>query len=646
MCDNQQATDTTLSSSPIRQPTTSNTDISKSTSPRRTNSRHVNQHVDAIASVSRRGMLTAAGAGLIGILTGTAQSAAGKSGFPGPGSGTPDDPYQIENWTHLDAIREEKDAIYKLAADLDESTTGYDSVVATRSAFTDEFPPGQVGTGETVTLRYAPIKSIDNADADVMIIDAEEGMIEWQEDPPSGLTSVQVNYTTTDDITVGMEPIGDYSSFAAFTGMFDGQRHTIADLTIKRPAMSEVGLFNAENSIIRNIDLRNVSITGGTNVGGVAGIVADTIVENITISGSVTGTQNAGGVIGDIIFSDITAIEADVTVRAVSQPNRRRFDLIRIGGLAGNITESSLSDVESRGNISVAQEADSPDQVAGLLGQANAVTVTRAVTSGSVTVPQEANDIGGLIGYSDAVTPSGSETEVSQSYAAGDITAPEATNVGGFIGYNGGASGDQKPITIADTYATGAVSGKSNVGGLIGDNSEAAGTVEVRRSYAVGAVSATGSDPAVGGVIGTNEGGASVINCYWDNTASGTQQNSSAGLPDENGLMTANMQGKQASDTLMFSFADPNIWETVAANDELDPIPTEPGYPILANVDMASQLDTQGVATVSISDYTNSNNIVDTPGLLAAIDDWRANKINVTLLLKVIDAWRSGDSVA
>ncbi|WP_431358747.1 PKD domain-containing protein [Halovenus amylolytica] len=48
----------------------------------------------------------------------------------------------------------------------------------------------------------------------------------------------------------------------------------------------------------------------------------------------------------------------------------------------------------------------------------------------------------------------------------------------------------------------------------------------------------------------------------------------------------------------------------------------------------------------SLEDYTNENNVVDTSGLLDAIDDWRSAQIDTALLLDVIDAWRTGTPIS
>lgn len=47
------------------------------------------------------------------------------------------------------------------------------------------------------------------------------------------------------------------------------------------------------------------------------------------------------------------------------------------------------------------------------------------------------------------------------------------------------------------------------------------------------------------------------------------------------------------------------------------------------------------VADLTVDDYASDQGVVDTGGLLDAVDDWRADGITVDFLLEVIDAWRS-----
>jgi len=48
------------------------------------------------------------------------------------------------------------------------------------------------------------------------------------------------------------------------------------------------------------------------------------------------------------------------------------------------------------------------------------------------------------------------------------------------------------------------------------------------------------------------------------------------------------------------------------------------------------------IRRLGVYKYTNQDDVVDTSGLIGAINDWRGNEIDVRLLLDVLDAWRSG----
>jgi len=47
-----------------------------------------------------------------------------------------------------------------------------------------------------------------------------------------------------------------------------------------------------------------------------------------------------------------------------------------------------------------------------------------------------------------------------------------------------------------------------------------------------------------------------------------------------------------------------------------------------------------------VADYAGDNDVVETPGLLNAISDWRDDEIETPLLLDVIETWRSGNPVS
>ncbi|PKN15327.1 MAG: hypothetical protein CVU67_01355, partial [Deltaproteobacteria bacterium HGW-Deltaproteobacteria-24] len=95
----------------------------------------------------------------------------------------------------------------------------------------------------------------------------------------------------------GWNPIGDNTN--RFLGIFDGQSNIIDGLTINRSGSDYQALFGYTDtgSVIKNIGLNNVDITGKNNVGGLVGRgIVNT--SNSYVAGSITGEWQVGGIIG------------------------------------------------------------------------------------------------------------------------------------------------------------------------------------------------------------------------------------------------------------------------------------------------------------------------------------------------------------
>ncbi|CAH1213365.1 hypothetical protein PAECIP111893_03676 [Paenibacillus plantiphilus] len=90
------------------------------------------------------------------------------------------------------------------------------------------------------------------------------------------------------------EPIGAGGS--PFTGVFDGNRHVIRNLTVTG-ADDDAGLFAASSGTIRNIGLEDASVSGGSRVGGLVGSNSGTV-SNAYVKGNVAGDEHVGGLIG------------------------------------------------------------------------------------------------------------------------------------------------------------------------------------------------------------------------------------------------------------------------------------------------------------------------------------------------------------
>jgi hypothetical protein len=367
------------------------------------------------------------------------------------------------------------------------------------------------------------------------------------------------NYIVVNDINAsctvnwnngqGFDQIGEWD--VRFTGSFDGQNHTISNLSINRLDDNVVGLFGwiGEGGEVKNVGVINVNITGNNRVGGLVGFNNNGNISNSYSTGNVTGeSDKVGGLVGENYG---TVSNSYSTGNVTGGDNN-------VGGLVGsNIGEKyngNISNSYSTGNVS------GETSVGGLVGKNYKGTVSNSYSTGNVTVTG-ASYVGGLVGYID-------EGNISNSYSTGNVTG--AGYVGGLVGRNsngngstisnsystgnvtgnkwvGGLVGGNSGSTVSNSYSTGNVTGDNTVGGLVGLST---GTVE--KSYSTGNV--TGEEYDVGGLVGKNRDGT-ISNSYWDTEATG--QSSSAG----NGLTTSDMQGSSADGNMNFDFT--STWSTV-----------------------------------------------------------------------------------
>ena len=168
---------------------------------------------------------------------------------------------------------------------------------------------------------------------------------------------------------------------SSFSGNLDGLGHTISNLSINRPAESSVGLFGGTDTgaVIRNVGLVGGSITGYSNVGGLAGVSGGQISYSYT-TGTVNGSYTAGGLVGRLNFGQISY---SYTTGAVN-------GIVSIGGLVGDSAgkiDSSFATGDVRGGTF---------QVGGLVG-VSFDTISNSYATGRVVGTEWS--VGGLIGF-------------------------------------------------------------------------------------------------------------------------------------------------------------------------------------------------------------------------------------------------------
>lgn len=257
------------------------------------------------------------------------------------------------------------------------------------------------------------------------------------------------NYAIGSNITYTGSGLTPFAS-AGYTGTFDGLGHTISNLTINASSHS-VGLFNTiSTGAVQNIGLLNISISGPTKfwVGSIAGqISGNGTIRNTFATGSLSGGEYVGGLVGASANGTITSSYSSVTVNSAGL---NAGDSLA-GGLVGYLQGGSITKSYASGNV-LAQG----NSVGGLIGKislsSNAFTITDSFATGSVS---GTNAVGGLIGWV-ASNNLLSSSSLSQSYSSGQVTG--TTNTAGFIGYYESTS---NYITASNNYWNQDTSGKT-----------------------------------------------------------------------------------------------------------------------------------------------------------------------------------------
>ena len=250
------------------------------------------------------------------------------------------------------------------------------------------------------------------------------------------------------------------------------------------------GLIGENNAAITNTVMTNRGEVHGNNTndgsgtGGLIGtnnkggdITYSSLINEVT--GTVTGTNNVGGLIG--------VNKADIT-----------------GGrytVAGEDAGMYINKIYNNGVINVGTYGDTD----------NDGDYEFKVGTGS--------NIGGLIGDN--------QGSLTAGYNTGAINAKNSSNVGGIAGSNSGKI-DQVFNTVMTpdnavkpdgSKQEASITGGTNVGGLVGDN-QANG--EITNAYNTSNVVATNQDGIVGGLVGNNQANGEIRNAYNTSTVTAT----------------------------------------------------------------------------------------------------------------------------
>lgn len=231
------------------------------------------------------------------------------------------------------------------------------------------------------------------------------------------------NWNNTISSYMGFFPIGNKTSGYEFQGHLNGNNFNITNLYIYRPEAIRVGLFGetSSSSVIKNLKLIDVNITGYESVGGIAGVSnAYSIIENSFVKGVINGNTNVGGISGFIYGASISNCSTDVNINAY---------YIYGGGLVGQGAFSSIiTDSYAIGSVFCNDKSSfSENRCGGFIGGSTrflSIMINNCYSNVNVTCLKD--ECGGFIGYIDA------NSSISNSYSIGNINGLNKT--GGFVG--------------------------------------------------------------------------------------------------------------------------------------------------------------------------------------------------------------------
>ena len=237
--------------------------------------------------------------------------------------------------------------------------------------------------------------------------------------------------TSNITLTKPISPIGTNSN--PFTGVFDGNDKTIANVEIENNGIDYSGLFGyLSNATIRDLTITTIGVAGANEVGVLAGWVSGGTITNVHIRGA-TGDG-----------SDVVSATGG-----------------RIGGLAGRVTGSTT--VISQSSVDNLTITATSYWCGGMVGGLVGAGIEKSYVGSGVSL-SGSTETGGFVG----VLSNSASSIVSDSYSHASVTS-NGNGVGGFVGIMNTSS------SVINSYSTGDVcSGNcsgSGDGPFVGDNS-------------------------------------------------------------------------------------------------------------------------------------------------------------------------------
>ena len=283
----------------------------------------------------------------------------------------------------------------------------------------------QAGGEYTYTVSLAAAKDLGytiESDGSYTVTSAD-GLMNVAELVNGGKTDINITLDKNIDLTgKGWTPIG--TSFDnSYKGTFDGGGHTITGLTVTTNDQF-VGLFGYLNraGMVKNVVMEGIQITSNHMFGCTGGVVGYSwgTIENCSVSGSVSGTDCVGGVVGSQKAGSIIGCSSSATVKGKHY----------VGGVAGE-KWGTMTACYATGNVTLEIPSQKNNFGGGVVRLNGGSRVLACYATGNVTSTGSSTGnvhIGGLFGDSyTTVTACYWKNNQERGYK----TAPESTKVDG-----------------------------------------------------------------------------------------------------------------------------------------------------------------------------------------------------------------------
>ena len=283
----------------------------------------------------------------------------------------------------------------------------------------------QAGGEYTYTVSLAAAKDLGytiESDGSYTVTSAD-GLMNVAKLVNGGKTDINITLDKNIDLTgKDWTPIG--TSFDnSYKGTFDGGGHTITGLTVTTNDQF-VGLFGYLNraGMVKNVVMEGIQITSNHMFGCTGGVVGYSwgTIENCSVSGSVSGTDCVGGVVGSQKAGSIIGCSSSATVKGTHY----------VGGVAGE-KWGTMTACYATGNVTLEIASQKNLSGGGVVGLNGGSRVLACYATGNVTSTGSSTGnvhIGGLFGDSyTTVTACYWKNNQERGYK----TAPESTKVDG-----------------------------------------------------------------------------------------------------------------------------------------------------------------------------------------------------------------------